>query len=116
MTAILTVEDEFLVSEYLGQILRDKGYSVISTGGADEAIEVPESRNDIRLVITDINMPGTLDGLKLAAAVKNRWPPIKIILTTGKTPPVRDQMPSGSLFLPKPYSPASVIETVERLL
>ncbi len=74
---ILTVEDEFLVSEYLREVLEGAGYRVIATNNADEAIAVLESRNDIRVVITDINMPGSMDGLKLAAAIRGRWPPIK---------------------------------------
>jgi two-component system, response regulator PdtaR len=116
MSVILTVEDEFLVSEYLSRILKDEGYSVISVLSADEAIAVLESRNDIRLIITDINMPGTMDGLKLAAAVRGRWPPIRIIIATGLRPPTKDQMPTGSLLLQKPYTPVSVVEAVERLL
>jgi two-component system, response regulator PdtaR len=116
MSVILTVEDEFLVSEYLSRILKDEGYSVISVLSADEAIAVLESRNDIRLIITDINMPGTMNGLKLAAAVRGRWPPIRIIIATGLRPPTKDQMPTGSLLLQKPYTPVSVVEAVERLL
>jgi two-component system, response regulator PdtaR len=116
MSTILTVENEFLVSAFLNGILEDEGYSVVSVSSADEAIAVLESRNDIRLIITDINMPGTMDGLKLAAAVRGRWPPIEIIITTGMRPPTKDQMPTGSLLLQKPYSPVSILEAVERLL
>ena len=116
MHVILTVEDEFLLSEYLGEILKDAGYSVVSVQDADEAIAMLESRNDIRLIITDINMPGTMDGLKLAAAVRGRWPPIKIIITTGLRLPTKHEMPTGSLLLQKPYSPVSVVEAVARLL
>ena len=74
MTFILTVEDEEPLRAYLGEILEDAGYSVIAAASADEAIAVLESRNDIRTVITDINMPGSMDGLRLAAAVRGRWP------------------------------------------
>jgi two-component system, response regulator PdtaR len=58
MHVVLTVADEFLLSEYLGGILKDAGYSVVSVQDADEAIAMLESRNDIRLIITDINMQG----------------------------------------------------------
>jgi two-component system, response regulator PdtaR len=116
MDVILTVEDEFLLSEYLGGILKDHGYAVISVTNADEAITILESRDDVRLIVTDVNMPGSMDGLKLAAAVRGRWPPIKIIVTTGFRPPPKEEMPAGSLFLPKPYTPGSVVEAVERLL
>jgi CheY-like chemotaxis protein len=80
VTVILTVEDDFLVSETLRSILGDAGHEVISTADADEAIEVLETRNDVRVVITDINMPGSMDGLKLAATIRGRWPPIKLIV------------------------------------
>ena len=116
MSIILTVEDEFLVSEYLSGILNDEGYTVISVKSANEAIAVLESRNDIKLIITDVSMPGTMDGLKLAAAVRGRWPPIKIIITTGLRLPTKHEMPTGSLLLQKPYSPVSVVEAVARLL
>ena len=113
---ILTVEDEALISEYLGDVLRESGYTVVATTNALEAIAVLEKRRDVRLVITDINMPGSMDGLMLAAVVRNRWPPVKLIVATGRTRPARDQMPVGSAFLPKPYDPRAVIATVEQLL
>jgi two-component system, response regulator PdtaR len=97
-------------------LLAESGFEVIATENADEAIAVLESRRDIRLIITDINMPGTMDGLRLAAAVKHRWPPIKIIITTGKAKPAAEQMPHGSMFLAKPYDPQALVETVERIL
>jgi CheY-like chemotaxis protein len=59
--------------------------------------------------ILDINMPGSMDGLRLAMAVKDRWPPIKIIIATGKDAPRREEMPTDSQFLPKPYAPDRVL-------
>ena len=67
MTVILTVEDEFLVSEFLGHVLTSAGYEVVAAANADDAIAILEKRDDIRIVITDINMPGSMDGLRLAA-------------------------------------------------
>jgi CheY-like chemotaxis protein len=110
---ILTVEDEFLVSEYLREVLEGAGYHVIATYNADEAIAVLESRNNIRVVITDINMPGSMDGLKLAAAIRGRWPPIKIIVTTGKGKPRDEEIPMQTLFVPKPYSASRVLAAVQ---
>lgn len=112
MTVILTVEDEPLVSQFLGWVLKDAGYEVVATANADDAIEVLESRSDIRLVITDINMPGSMDGLKLAAAVKGRWPPIKIIVSTGMGKPKDEDMPPHSQFLSKPHVPDRVLAAV----
>jgi CheY-like chemotaxis protein len=112
MSVILTVEDETLVGDYLGEILEGAGYQVVAAANADEAIEILESRNDIRVLITDINMPGSMDGLRLAAAVKDRWPPIKIIIATGKEAPRREEMPMDSQLLPKPYAPERVLAAV----
>ena len=95
---ILTVEDEFLISEYLREILEGGGHEVIATFDADEAIEVLERVGDIQLVITDINMPGSMDGLRLAAAIRDRWPPIRLIVVTGCAPPNRSELPRHSLL------------------
>jgi two-component system, response regulator PdtaR len=100
---ILTVEDEFLISEYLHGILESGGHRVIATFDADEAIDVLERLRDIELVITDVNMPGSMDGLRLATAIRDRWPPIHLIVVTGRRPPSMSELPQGSLFIPKPY-------------
>jgi two-component system, response regulator PdtaR len=100
---ILTVEDEFLISEYLRAILEGGGHTVIATFDADGAIKVLESVRDIQLVITDINMPGSMDGLRLASAIRARWLPIHLIVVTGLAPPKRSELPRSSLFIPKPY-------------
>ena len=110
---ILTVEDEFLISEYLRGILESGGHMVIATFDADEAIDVLERRRDIELVITDINMPGSMDGLRLAAAIRDRWPPIHLIVVTGVAPPSRSDLPSGSVFISKPYRPADILSGVQ---
>jgi two-component system, response regulator PdtaR len=109
---ILTAEDEFLISEYLRVVLEGAGHRVIVTYNADEAIEVLESRDDIELVITDIDMPGSMDGLRLAAAVREKWPPVKLIIVTGKAMPREEELPSGSLLVAKPYNPARVLSAV----
>jgi two-component system, response regulator PdtaR len=115
MAVILTVEDEFFVSEYLKLLLEHAGFAVIATYNADDAIAVLESRTDIHTIITDINMPGSMDGLKLAAAVRDRWPPVKIIIVTGHNPPTAEEMPTGSLFVPKPYNAEGMIAAVRTL-
>jgi CheY-like chemotaxis protein len=85
-------------------MIEDAGFEVLQAGDADEAITMLESRSDIRLVFTDIQMPGSMDGLKLAAAVKGRWPPIKIIATSGRHLIRDSDLPEGALFLSKPYT------------
>jgi two-component system, response regulator PdtaR len=91
--------------------LQRAGHKVVSAYSADEAIEALEQRNDIRLIFTDIDMPGSMDGLKLAAAVRDRWPPIQIIITSGRHPEAA--MPDGARFLPKPYRIDKLCHAVE---
>ena len=112
MPAILIVEDEALVSLDISEALRAREYDVITVTNADDAIVVLESRNDVHTIFTDINMPGSMDGLKLAAAVRDRWPPVNIIVTSGNRIPDPDQLPEKSLFIPKPYHSAEVLEAV----
>jgi DNA-binding NtrC family response regulator len=113
--SVLIVEDETLIAVFTASALQDAGYSVISVSSADEAIAVLESRNDVRVLVTDIDMPGSMDGLKLAAAVRNRWPPIQMIIVSGKKSPGTEQMPSGAIFIPKPFDPMGVVGAVHRL-
>jgi DNA-binding LytR/AlgR family response regulator len=79
---------------------------------ADEAIKALETCDDIRTIFTDVDLPGSMDGLKLAAAVRDRWPPVNIIVTTGMRAPHHDDMPARSLFVAKPYRSAEVLEAV----
>jgi CheY-like chemotaxis protein len=81
------------------------GFEVVEAANADDAIDVLEARPDVTVVFTDIQMPGSLDGLKLARAVRGRWPPIKIVATSGLVNVGEKDLPEGGRFLPKPYGP-----------
>ena len=96
---VLVVEDDPILRMNAVAIAEDGGALVIEAQNADEAIRILEARNDIRIIFTDIQMPGSMDGLKLAHAIRDRWPPIKIILTSGKVSLEESDMPSGSVFL-----------------
>ena len=109
MSVVLVVEDEPLVRLPICESLASDGYVVLTASDADEAIGILESRNDINTVFTDIELPGSMDGLRLAAAVRDRWPPIKIVITSGKRKPGVDQMPSNAQFIGKPYQTADVL-------
>jgi CheY-like chemotaxis protein len=112
---VLIVEDEFLLRLDAAEVIRAAGFEVIEAGNADQAIEVLEARPDITVVFTDIQMPGSMDGLKLARAVRGRWPPIKIIATSGRLHVAEADLPEGGRFLPKPYSPAQVTGVLREL-
>src|SRR5271154_3635956 len=81
---VLVVEDEFLIRINAAEMIEEAGFEVVEASTADEAVAILEARLDIAVVFTDIQMPGTMDGLKLARAVRGRWPPIKIIATSGR--------------------------------
>src|SRR6202046_1740259 len=104
---VLIVEDEFLLRMDAVDIIAAAGFEVVEAENADQAIEILEARRDITVVFTDIQMPGSMDGLKLARAVRGRWPPIKIVATSGVHIGEID-LPEGGRFLPKPYSSAQV--------
>src|SRR6202020_219537 len=98
---VLVVEDEPIIRLGAVDLIESAGFEVIEARDADHAIEILNARRDIRIVVTDIEMPGSMDGLKLAAAIRDRWPPINIIITTGKVRPL--DIPANALFIPKPY-------------
>jgi two-component system, response regulator PdtaR len=111
---ILVVEDDRLLNLVASDDLERSGYEVISAFDADQAIDILESRDDIRLLFTDIDMPGSMDGLKLMAAVRDRWPPIPIIVTSGKHAPC--ELPERTSFVPKPYRAEHVLQTIAALV
>ena len=111
--AVLVVEDEPLILWVALVMVADAGFEAVGAADADEAIQILESRDDIRVVFTDINMPGSMDGVKLAHAVRGRWPPLKIIVTSALAP--ERELPAGSVFLPKPYNPHHVWKTLQDL-
>ena len=107
--AVLIVEDEPLIRIGAVHIIEDAGFEVIEAASADEAIRVLEFRSDIRVVFTDIHMPGSMDGLKLAHAVRDRWPPIKIIVTSGRELIAEQDLPEGGRFFAKPYNANEIL-------
>ena len=107
MATVLVVEDETLIREFVAEELEEAGYAVVMANNADQAIAILEARQDIHLVFTDIDMPGSMDGLKLAGAIRDRWPPVHIIITTGKVRPL--EIPANALVIPKPYVGKNVV-------
>jgi len=106
--AVLIVDDEPLVRLCAVETVEDAGFEVIEAANADEALRILESRSDIHVVFTDVHMPGSMDGLKLAHAIRNRWPPIKIIVTSGREKVAEQDLPAGGRFVAKPYDPSEI--------
>src|SRR3981081_1699486 len=112
---VLIVEDEALVRMTAVDMIEEAGFEVLEAANADEAILLLEDRRDITVVFTDIEMPGSMDGLRLAQAVRGRWPPIKIIATSGRCV-VRDgDLPSGGRFLAKTLAPTHIFSAFRDL-
>jgi len=113
---VLVVEDESLIRTDAVEMVEIAGFEAISASDADEAIRILESRNDIRAVFTDVQMPGSMDGLRLARVVRSRWPPVALIVTSGRTKIPENDLPSGGRFLGKPYHSGQVEATLRQLI
>jgi CheY-like chemotaxis protein len=112
---VLIVEDELLLRMNAVDMIEAAGFEVVEAANAGEAIEILEARRDIGVIFTDIQMPGSMDGLKLVRAVRGRWPPIKIVATSGHIGVAQPDLPEGGRFLPKPYSPGQVMDVLREL-
>jgi two-component system, response regulator PdtaR len=111
---VLIVEDEFLIAISASAVFERAGFDTVEASNADEAIAVLKER-DVDLIFTDIRMPGSMDGLRLARYVRDRWPPIKIMVTSGHHLIQNGDLPDGGVFLPKPYTDAAVIAAISQL-
>lgn len=109
---VLVVEDDPILLFSNVALIEDAGFTVLQAANADEAIAILEQRNDIGIVFTDIEMPGSMDGLKLARAIRNRWPPVQLIIASGRFSPAAQDMPDGSRFFGKPFRADDLIAAV----
>ncbi|HEY5047993.1 MAG TPA: response regulator [Rhizomicrobium sp.] len=103
------MDDEWLLRWRARELLEGAGYQVVEAANADEALKILGRRADIALLFTDINMPGSLDGLQLAHEVHKRYPFVKLLITSGKVAPARESIPEEGVFISKPYSAESVV-------
>jgi len=106
---MLVVEDEALIRMATMSIAEDAGYRVVEAANADEAIIMLERCPGIGTVLTDINMPGSMDGLELSHLVHERWPQIGLVVTSGRPVALKAHMPAGAQFISKPYTPAEIV-------
>ena len=113
---VLIVEDELFVRMDAADIIKKAGCDVIEACNADEAIEILETHNDISIVVTDVAMPGSMDGVRLAATIRDRWPPIELILTSGKVRLPSQWLPERGKFLAKPYPPQHLVAAVKEFV
>lgn len=112
---VLIVEDQVLVRIFAADFLEEAGFKVFEAASADEALAVLEARPDVQVVITDVEMPGSMDGFVLARTVRERWPGVQVIVTSGRRHPGTEELPEEIPFLAKPYLPVTVINLVRQM-
>jgi two-component system, response regulator PdtaR len=112
---ILVVDDEKLLRLLAADILESAGFGVMEAENASAALRVLERRPDVRLVFTDIHMPGPLDGMELARQVHKRWPGVLVVLTSGQTDPRRADIANDGRFIAKPYRAEELVGQVHEL-
>lgn len=112
----LVVEDETIIRMETADLLDDAGFDVIEAWNAATALRQLERRTGIRLLVTDVHMPGALDGFGLARTVAARWPDVAILVISGVAEPRSGDLPEGARFIPKPFTARIVREAVMGLI
>ncbi len=112
---VLIVEDDPLLRMLTVSEVEAAGFQTLEAADADQAVALLESRSDVAFLFTDIDMPGSIDGLKLAHTVRDRWPPIKTLIVSGRVRPQPNELPPDSRFLEKPYGSADMIAALRAL-
>ncbi len=112
----LVVDDDELLRLYAGGLLEGHGFKVIEAENAAAALRVLESHPNVRLLFTDIQMPGTRDGMDLVREVHARWPNVLLVIASGQTKPPRAEIPDDGRFLRKPYRAAELFNEVDDLM
>jgi two-component system, response regulator PdtaR len=113
---VLVVEDDILLRWTATAIIEQAGFDVVEAGTGVEAMSVLEKRSDIRTVFTDVEMPGSINGLQLAHLIRTRWPSIGIMATSGQLRLREDDLPEGARFLHKPYAVEHLADALKELM
>lgn len=113
---VLVVEDDTIIRMCAVDLVLSAGYEALEACNADEAIAALEAHTDIDLVFTDVQMPGTMDGIKLAQHIRERWPPVRLIVASGAAIIEESSLPGGSKFVSKPYTDHVITDAIARLL
>jgi CheY-like chemotaxis protein len=113
---VLVVEDEHLVRVLQVDVLRDAEFWAVEAQNADEAFQVLKERPEVRVVVTDVDMPGSIDGFEFARLVRQGWPEIGLLVISGKTSPQAGDLPEGAVFVQKPVRPQALVREIYSLL
>jgi CheY-like chemotaxis protein len=112
---VLVVDDEPLLRMDVAAALEEAGCHVLEAANADEALQLMESVSHVDLLVTDVQMPGSMDGIQLSAAVHTRWPDTEVMVTSGRIQPRAHELPPNVRFLSKPYPPYKLTDAAMRL-
>ena len=113
---VLVVEDSALIRMGAVDLVTGAGFEALEASDANETIRILEARPDIHLVFTDVGMPGIMDGIRLSHYIRNRWPPVKLIVTSGKMTVDENYLPVGARFFRKPYDEIAIVEAMIGML
>lgn len=112
---VLVVEDEPLLRMNTADMVEEAGFDPLEAANANQAIQLLESRSDIRVILSDVDMPPGMDGMTLVALVRRRWPPVAIILVSGQIGLADVELPEGGRFFSKPYRPAEIVAALNQM-
>jgi two-component system, response regulator PdtaR len=110
------VEDDAIIRMAALELVTNAGFEAVEARDAHEAIRILETRPEIPLVFTDVGMPGKMDGIELAHYIRRRWPPLNLIVASGKATIAESHLPTGSKFFPKPYDARAVVGAIAAML
>jgi CheY-like chemotaxis protein len=113
---VLVVEDEPLVRMIAAEGLEDAGFQVLEAESAEDALRILSERPDVGVLFTDVNMPGKVDGVELARLVHERWPELRIVITSGRDYLKKAELPDDGRFVPKPYRTDEVASLIESMM
>jgi CheY-like chemotaxis protein len=113
---VLLVEDEPLVRLTQVDILKESEFWVVEAQDADEAFELLKSRPEIDAILTDVDMPGSMDGFEFARLVRQGWPEVAVLVISGKTGPGPGDLPPNATFLHKPIMPDDLIAALQDVM
>jgi DNA-binding NtrC family response regulator len=116
---VLVVEDEALVNLDIAEALRDEGFDVLQAYNGEQALILLHKRPDIRVVFTDVNLPGAVDGIILASEIERRWPHVEVLVTSAQRRTDLEQLAvvaNYGRFVPKPYPPRAVTRRIHEII
>lgn len=113
---VVVAEDDFLLRMLATDILTDQGYAVLEAESAEVALMMLESTSNVRLLFTDVQMPGALDGMELARRVCERWPLVPVLVTSGQRRIRPGDLPDSARFLAKPYRQEDLVAVIDNLI